>query len=269
MANHIKIILMADFESEGARAAFLERIKGKEKEFSFQAIIPMPETLLINEPCTNELIYAAVQHYGFRLDQYPEKIQKAVRHCFWPFKQENSVTDGDLFRAYEIALNCRVHFPDETEDNKPCDSKKNVLDGNYFARIKADFDAIGEYALHNVRRYGYRNWYEWRYDNWGSKWEPWDVKIERIGSKKIRIDFTSATSTPQKVLIALSKLFPTVLFDVQYASENIGSDCGWTKYLNGEVIEEDAPLGGDDSIDFACNVWGYDSGDYRKRLDED
>ena len=71
------------------------------------------------------------------------------------------------------------------------------------------------------------------------------------------------------MLIALSKLFPTVLFDVQYASENIGSDCGWTKYLNGEVVEEDTPLGGDDSIDFACDVWGYDPDEYRKHLNKD
>lgn len=269
MANHIRNILMADFESEEALAAFLEKIKGEEKEFSFQAFSPMPRTLLIPEPCTNELIYAAVQHYGFRLDQYPEKIQKAVKHCFWPFKLESSVTDGDIFKTYEIALNCRVHLPDETETNKPCDSKRNVLSDNYFIKIKADFDAVGEYALQNICKYGYRGWYEWRLDNWGCKWEPWDVKIEHTCNKKIRIDFTTASSTPAEALTALSKLFPTVLFDVQYADEDIGYNCGWAKYLNGAITVEDTPLGGNDAIDFACDVWGYDPEEYRQEQEED
>ncbi len=88
MANHIKNTLTADFECKGAAESFLEKVKGRECAFSFQAYIPMPETLLIPDPCTNELIYAAVQRYGFRLNQYPKDIQKAVKHCFWPFKQE-------------------------------------------------------------------------------------------------------------------------------------------------------------------------------------
>lgn len=95
------------------------------------------------------------------------------------------------------------------------------------------------------------------------------MRIESISSKKLRIDFTTANSTPTQALMALSKLFPTVLFDNQYADEDIGYNCGWAKYLNGEVAEEDTPLGGNDSIDFACDVWGYDPEEYRREQEED
>lgn len=153
MSNHIRNILMADFESEGAVKAFLAKVKGAEHDFSFQAYTPMPRTLLIPEPCNDEFIYAVVKDYGLKLDQYPENIKKAVKQCFWPFKEEKDVTYGDLYSAYGRAEKRRVHLPDETEDSKPCDSKENVLGEDYFIRIKADFDVVGAYALQNVRRY--------------------------------------------------------------------------------------------------------------------
>lgn len=155
MSNHIRNILMADFESEGAVKAFLAKVKGAEHDFSFQAYTPMPRTLLIPEPCNDEFIYAVVKDYGLKLDQYPENIKKAVKQCFWPFKEEKDVTYGDLYSAYGRAEKRSVHLPDETEDSKPCDSKENVLGEDYFIRIKADFDAVGAYALQNVRRYGH------------------------------------------------------------------------------------------------------------------
>ena len=269
MSNHIRNILMADFESEGAVKAFMAKVKGAEHDFQFQAYTPMPRTLLIPEPCNDEFIYAVVKDYGLKLDQYPENMKKAVKQCFWPFKEEKDVTYGDLYSAYGRAEKRRVHLPDETEDSKPCDSKENVLGEDYFIRIKADFDAVGAYALQNVRRYGHPGWYSWRLANWGCKWDAWDVRIESISSKKLRIDFTTANSTPTQALMALSKLFPTVLFDNQYADEDIGYNCGWAKYLNGEVTEEDTPLGGNDSIDFACDVWGYDPEEYRQEQEED
>lgn len=136
MSNHIRNILMADFESEGAVKAFLAKVKGAEHDFSFQAYTPMPRTLLIPEPCNDEFIYAVVKDYGLKLDQYPENIKKAVKQCFWPFKEEKDVTYGDLYSAYGHAEKRRVHLPDETEYSKPCDSKENVLGEDYFIRIK-------------------------------------------------------------------------------------------------------------------------------------
>lgn len=269
MANHIKNILMADFECKGAMEAFLEKVKGREGEFSFQAYIPMPETLLIPDPCANELIYAAVQRYGFRLNQYPEDIQKAVKHCFWPFKREQNVTSRDVYKAYELALKCRMYLPDEPKSSNPSDSRKNVLKDDYFIKTRADFDAVGEYALQNIRKYGFTSWYDWRLANWGCKWEPWDVKIEHCSDKKLRIEFTTANSTPTHGLMTLSKLFPTVQLDVQYADEDIGYNCGRAIYRNDEVTEEDIYFGGNDSVTFACRLWGYDPDEYRKQFHED
>ena len=268
MANHIKNTLTADFECKGAAESFLEKVKGRECAFSFQAYIPMPETLLIPDPCVNELIYAAVQRYGFKLNLYPEDIQKAVKHCFWPFKQEQHVTNRDVCMAYEIALKCRMYLPNEPENSHPGDARNNVLN-NDFVKSRAEFDAVGAYTLQNVRKYGFTGWYDWRLANWGCKWEPWDVKIEHSSDKKLRIEFTTADSTPTHGLMTLSKLFPTVQFDVQYADEDIGYNCGRAIYRNGEVTEEDIYFGGNDAVTFACRLWGYDLDEYRKQFHED
>lgn len=67
----------------------------------------------------------------------------------------------------------------------------------------------------------------------------------------------------------MSKKYPTISFTINYADEDIGSNCGTYKLQNGNLLEN---IKGDTV--FACEMWGYDPADYDeayardKRIDE-
>jgi hypothetical protein len=55
--------------------------------------------------------------------------------------------------------------------------------------------------LLNTQQYGYKNWYDWRVAEWGTKWDVGRKKGNRSlsvksGAKKVKISFSSAWSPP-------------------------------------------------------------------------
>jgi hypothetical protein len=110
----------------------------------------------------------------------------------------------------------------------------------------------GRKAIYNEKTYGHRDWYSWSTSNWGTKWNASEPVVNDNS-----IEFQTAWSTPEPVLIELSKQHPEVTIDIRYADEDIGSNCGRFVLLNGQEIDYEPG----DTI-FACEVWGYDPADY-------
>ena len=83
-------------------------------------------------------------------------------------------------------------------------------------------------------------------------------------------EFETAWSHPDRLVIALSKRFPSTQIAVQYADEDIGLNCGVYLIKNGEIEGHDiAPALRDQSseerkkwIRFACLVKGWDANEY-------
>ena len=111
----------------------------------------------------------------------------------------------------------------------------------------------------NVKRYKARDWYEWSIENWGTKWNGGDTVVESD-----IIEFQTAWSTPIPVFVELSKRLKDVVITVDYADEDIGSNCGTLEILNGGVSEFEP----DNLREFACNMWGYDYAEYCKECEE-
>lgn len=103
-------------------------------------------------------------------------------------------------------------------------------------------------------KYGASNWYDWRCDNWGTKWNASDAVLIDDNT----IEFDTAWSTPEPVIKAISEKFKTRVV-VRYADEDIGYNCGEYEYSNGELeYEYDAERDEEgDSVGFADNVWGW------------
>ena len=72
------------------------------------------------------------------------------------------------------------------------------------------------------------------------------------------------------MLIALSKKFPDVLIEVDYADEDLGYNCGSFELKNGEFesVLEDDDMGYDKAFEFACELWGYDPEEMRQERQE-
>lgn len=72
---------------------------------------------------------------------------------------------------------------------------------------------------------------QWRVANWGTKWNAYDIGI---GYEEIA--FCTAWTTPLPIWVELSRRFPEMRLEVEYADEDRGSNCGTLVYLNGEQI---------------------------------
>lgn len=73
--------------------------------------------------------------------------------------------------------------------------------------------------------------YDWCIKHWGTKWNAYD-----IGFGYDDICFCTAWNTPLPIWAELSKRFPELYLEVEYADEDRGSNCGTLTYLNGELI---------------------------------
>lgn len=94
-------------------------------------------------------------------------------------------------------------------------------------------------------KYGYDNWYDWAYANWGTKWnqygEQWRDESDRwVGENEVNI--VTAWCFPRGVLITLSQIFPNITISYVYADEDAGYNVGRGEIRNGEIeIEEIKP----------------------------
>lgn len=68
------------------------------------------------------------------------------------------------------------------------------------------------------------DWYTWHNKYWGTKWNAYDV-YTKVGVSTITFVFSTAWNTPFPVYEALVKNYPFE-FEVRYADEDIGSNCG-------------------------------------------
>lgn len=84
----------------------------------------------------------------------------------------------------------------------------------------------------NTQRYGYRDWYEWSYANWGTKWNGSDYEEIRVSNDLQGISFDTAWACPVPVLLELSKYTPIV---VMYSDEDLGNNYGILKISKGKV----------------------------------
>lgn len=96
-------------------------------------------------------------------------------------------------------------------------------------------------------------WYDWNVKNWGTKWNGYELDVSDLDDETVMVSFDTAWSHPEPVLFALSEKFPEESFDVEYADEDIGRNCGRYVIQDGVLAEE--PFENDDEAkDFAAEL---------------
>lgn len=81
-------------------------------------------------------------------------------------------------------------------------------------------------------------WLPWRTKHWGTKWNAYETELDE---GDLGVTFETAWSSPEPVLVTLSKLFPTEPIDVEYASEDTGGQVGMYCLLDGKRVLEHLP----------------------------
>lgn len=69
------------------------------------------------------------------------------------------------------------------------------------------------------------DWYTWHNKYWDTKWNAYDSYV-KIGRSTITFVFSTAWNAPYKVYEQLHKKYPELNWEVRYADEDWGSNCG-------------------------------------------
>ena len=104
----------------------------------------------------------------------------------------------------------------------------------------------------NLAKYGAKDWYDWSIENWGTKWNAYEVTW---GWNEVC--FQTAWSYPKPIFKELSKRFPDTEIEIEYADEDFGANCGVVTWKNGKEIKRDDNKNNPhrDWHEFACRLF--------------
>ena len=88
------------------------------------------------------------------------------------------------------------------------------------------------------KEYGFDNWYDWRIENWGTKWDMYEFHGIHSDYKtgEFEIQFQTAWAAPHDFLNFVSKLYPDLNFHLQWADEDTGANAGMYVLHNGFIL---------------------------------
>ena len=226
-----------------------------EEYVDFNKIIPMPKTLNITSGGNDRdaMQYALLKMEKSQLKQTIEKLKETSTSFYGNyFKKIYSHKKYTLEELKKVAK----EFEEKLNSGKQ--DRFNEVD--YKELGVNNLEDLGNVYINNILQYGADSWYDWCYENWGTKWNASDTYI--IDDNEI--EFSTAWSCPVNIFKELSKQFNGVEIAVDFADEDIGSNCGKITFLNGEIEEY---IVGD--TDFALEVWGYDKEEYYTMINEE
>ena len=97
-------------------------------------------------------------------------------------------------------------------------SDKNDFDFNNIIPMPKNIFR-GNLGREEEEKYGDNNWYRWSIDNWGTKWNSVDTRVEENGST-LSYNFMTAWDCPREIVNALMRMRKTILKDI-----SINWDC--------------------------------------------
>ena len=268
MANWVKNILCCRC-SPMRFEQVMEFVRGDDTEdnadFDFEKIKPTPKELLeVTEGMNGYFKGFYIRHVC---------AHQAVRPLHGiPFPDDpinmNRIELMDICRKIDAAefqhLDGQLDFLCETEI-----SPKDYSDPEIQIDICRRALHIGWMYFRNRNLYECESWYEWRLQNWGTKW---NCCITSVDKEKQEFIFETANDAPITLLELLSILFPDVIFVLMYADENLGYNCNKVKIKNGKLYiyaDYSAVQGSDVARSFAINIWGLTEEDLAETEDKE
>ena len=86
-----------------------------------------------------------------------------------------------------------------------------------------------------IEKFGYSDWYEWKNNNWGTKWIM-DFEVIQTLNEKLVYYFDSAWAPPVSLLENISVKYPHLKFSISYnIIEEMGDESRVVSVENGKV----------------------------------
>ena len=102
---------------------------------------------------------------------------------------------------------------------------------------------VDEIQKANLEKFGYKSWYDWRIDKWGTKWQECDLFVQQEytiraeDKSEIAFGFNTAWAPPIEAFNKISADYPSILFCLYYEEPGMGF-CGKNIWFDGECKEE-------------------------------
>ena len=188
----------------------------------FNTITPMPERLSVVAIAYNIYTYAIVCYLrNMSPIQYEEKLKPL-------YDISNDIFDNIKGKNYGSVVKLKLILAriDESEYENMRSKVRPYLSNG------VTIEQFGERYYTNIIKYGHAHWYTWCVENWGTKWNAYNCFITEQ-----YISFDTAWSTPEPIIVQLSKDLPEVEMFILYADEDIGFNYGAYIIKNGNKIE--------------------------------
>ncbi len=207
----------------------LEIEKGNEEllfndknEFTFEALIPMPEELkrtISGGNIDDCMAYAYLKDHTKEefLDSkyYDSKYYLSLKRSMTKEEMLNALKEG--VGDNPEMFNDEAHYERKTDENGY--EQTYIVKENYGHTI----EEIGRYYLGLEEKYGCKDWYDWACEHWGTKWDACDAEISDDGDK-YSIRFDTAWCSPSLWIEELTKR--GIDFNLYYEGEE-----GWRSML--------------------------------------
>lgn len=159
-----------------------------------------------------------------------------------PKELEESVADGStkIKKAMYLFMNGDKDLLEaKWENNKEVQQKYKTFDN----MVKALFEkypkeeVIRSYKC--LQKYGTDNWYDWRIEHWGTKWDAYDCQGNP--NEGILV-FSTAWNPPDEIVKAICEKYPDSDLDWFYEEEGMQFAGHYYSGKNGEVIDKECPV---------------------------
>ena len=107
--------------------------------------------------------------------------------------------------------------------------------------------------------YEVQGWYEWRLENWGTKWGTYSHERE---AENIFVFETAWSAIPNLVRI-LAESYSDFKFIYEYADEDTGHNVGYYEYFRGVILTQDLPSGSKQAYELAFKLRPYNRDSYK------
>jgi hypothetical protein len=150
--------------------------------------------------------------YGLKVNE-----KKIAEKQFKDFKKLLNKKDG-----LKLDFNDFIPYPKKFKDLDDKAEKHNAKQKDWRTHIKGGFNQGG---------------YEWCNSNWNTKWNANKVTLNESVDKEFNISFDTAWSPPKPIIVAMSKKFPSLEFDMRSFECGCEFNCR-LRCVNGEIKVE-------------------------------
>ena len=154
-------------------------------------------------------------------------------------------TAGSIDRIYEVWYDDNWKVKPFYTDEETREELKNKIREEH---PNKDVDHMAATYKYNLDTYGVKNWYEWAYENWGTKWGICNSELVDKLSERVEYTFQSAWSPASKIIEKASRKYPQLKFYLEYFEAGAGYQ-GQVVFKGGylnhfEEADYDGPRGG-------------------------